>query len=125
MRLERKSGKAGEEHAGVTPVFGEARTEFLRQEEFFAARFKIKRDQDDKELKQHAHFSDGDGGAEKPEHYSGVNRMANVAIRAGANQLVAFFQCDDAAPIGAQVDTGPNGEGTTGSSEQRADPGRA
>ena len=48
--------------------------------------------------------------------------MANGAVGSGANQFVAFFESDDAAPIRAEMPARPKGHRDSRGGEQNAEP---
>jgi hypothetical protein len=55
-------------------------------------------------------LAEGDGGTEQGEEQAGVDGMPDPAVRSGADQFMVLFQRDDAAPVAAEVDTGPDGK---------------
>lgn len=103
-------------------VLGEARTEFLAEKRFLAAGFHIEGKPGDDFHEQDADFAEGDGSSEKSEQNSTVDGMANGTIRAGANEFVAFFESDHAAPVCAEMPTRPKRDADSGGGHENAKP---
>src|SRR5262247_790472 len=78
------------------------------------------REQDERD--QAAPLAERDGGAEDRREQPGVDRVADNAIRAGADELVPLHQRDGAAPVVSQVMPCPGREGETGGEQGRARP---
>src|SRR5580704_14919890 len=64
-----------------------------------------------------AHLVTHDRGPEQGEHQAGIDRVTHEAVRAAAHQLVADFNGDGAAPVTAQVGSGPERESDPGCRE--------
>src|SRR5260370_26039237 len=100
--------KTRQKHPGMPDVFGKTLAELSRQIAFFFARLEIKRRQDDAKRDRAAHFPERQSGPREGQQYTGVNRMANRAIRPGVNQLMVRPNAYPHAPDRAQMPPCPN-----------------
>src|SRR5713226_9583772 len=100
--------KTRQKHPGMPDMFRKTLAELSRQIAFFFARLEIKRRQDDAKRDRAAHFAERQRRSREGQQYTGVNRMANRAIRPGVNQLMVRANADRSAPVRAQMPPGPN-----------------
>lgn len=103
-------------------MFGEIGTEFLAEEGFFAAGLYVEGEPNNSHGKQPADCAESDGGPQKCKQDSSVDGMSNRAVGTGANELVAFFEGDDAAPIGAEMPARPESYADSGGGEENTKP---
>src|SRR6266852_8678629 len=100
--------KTRQEHPGMPRVFRKTLAELSSEIAFFFARLEVKRRQDHAKRDRAAHFAARQSGPREGQPYTGVNRMANRAIRPGVNQLMVRANADRSAPVRAQMPPGPN-----------------
>src|SRR5229473_8553789 len=112
--------EAGQEHPGMPRVFRKTLAELSRQIAFFFARLEIKRRQDEAKCDRAAHLAEGQSRPREGQQYTGVNRMANRAVRPGVNQLMVRANADRSAPVRAQMPPGPNRQTDTCNGHNRA-----
>ena len=104
------SGKMRQEKAGALLVFLKRFTELRGEEGFFFSRLSIKTEEHDSESEQTAILAYGECCSNYTDQHTGVDRMAHVRIRSGADDLMSLLDGYRRAPIFPQVPTRPDGE---------------
>src|SRR5713226_2530842 len=112
--------KTRQKHPGMPDMFRKTLAELSRQIAFFFARLEIERRQDHAKRDRAAHFPERQRRSREGQQYTGVNRMANRAIRPGVNQLMVRANADRRAPVRAQMPPGPNRQTDTCNGHNRA-----
>jgi hypothetical protein len=116
------SRKTRQEKASALLVFLKRFTEIRCEEGLFFSRLSIETKEDDGESEQSTIFAYGERCPNYTYQHTGVNRMANVLIRSGADNLMSLLDGDCRAPIFAQVPARPDGEQNAGESYCAAQP---
>src|SRR5271166_960856 len=96
------------------------RTEGGRHEALFYTEFHGEADPEKDDGNQASKLSTSDGGAEHGKDHSGVDGMTNPAIRTRTDKLMSNLDGDCAAPVSAEVGSGPDGEQQAGRSYRNA-----
>lgn len=103
-------------------VLSKAGTKFLTEEGFLAAGLYVEGEPNNSHSQQPADCAESDGGSKKREQNSCVDRMANETIRSGPNELVSFFERDDAAPVRAEMPPRPKSHRDSRGGQENAKP---
>ena len=68
-------------------------------------------EENEAETDKSAHLREGDCGAKEPGQKAGVDGVPDHRIGSGGDQFVTLLYSDGAAPVAAEVLSGPDGEG--------------
>ena len=91
-----------QKHAGVTLMFCEFCTEFLKQERLLALCLDEERGQKNQKPQQIPQFTLDHSTADRTQKNSGIDRMTDAAIEPFADEFVILFKRDRAAPVRTQ-----------------------
>lgn len=104
-------------------VFVECGAEFCGEIGLFLFRFSGEADEDQEEGEDGVKFADSERVADKNEQDAGVDRVADEFIGAFADESVTLFDLNFGAPVGAEDEAGPYGEGTAEQGKAGTGPG--
>ena len=104
-----------------TPPCGELVSERRGEGCFFEANFAQIREDDDCHRDRRVDFSGDDHDAAVHAQNGSVNGMANVLVRARADELVSRRNPDFAAPVAAERAARPDRQGKAGNLQREAD----
>jgi hypothetical protein len=105
-----RSAEAREQEASAAAVFLEGVSELRGEHGFFFLRLEGEGNEEKNSAEHGAPTTNEQDGPDGGGEQAGVDGMAKTGIRAGANEFVAFFDGDAAAPIRAEIKSGPDGQ---------------
>lgn len=124
-RVARLLLKLWEQETGVAAMVPEGFSELHRQHGFLFPRFDPIAEDDQGHTGDASPAVDRERSADCRQVDPGINRVPEIRVGAGANELVVFFESDSRAPILSQVPAGPESDRDASPGEGNAGNGKS